>query len=59
MASESVLVDIGRFVHRISLEEMKRVLKFRGRNYNKFNTLIRESEEKQQQNHRKRIFTGR
>ena len=27
MASESVLVDIGRFVHRISLEEMKRVLK--------------------------------
>ena len=24
MASESVLVDIGRFVHRISLEEMKK-----------------------------------
>lgn len=26
-ASESVLVDIGRYVHRISLEEMKKVLK--------------------------------
>ena len=46
MASESVLVDIGRFVHRISLEEMKKgIEKSEERNYNKFNTLIRESEE--------------
>ena len=46
MASESVLVDIGRFVHRISLEEMKKGIENSGeRNYNKFNTLIRESEE--------------
>ena len=46
MASESVLVDIGRFVHRISLEEMKKGIEnSEERNYNKFNTLIRESGE--------------
>ena len=46
MASESVLVDIGRFVHRISLEEMKKGIEnSEETNYNKFNTLIRESEE--------------
>ena len=46
MASESVLVDIGRFVHRISLEEMKKGIEnSEERNYNEFNTLIRESEE--------------
>ena len=46
MASESVLVDIGRFVHRISLEEMKNGIEnSEERNYNKFNTLIRESRE--------------
>ena len=46
MASESVLVDIGRFVHRISLEEMKKGIEnSEERNYNKFNTLIRENEE--------------
>ena len=46
MASESVLVDIGRFVHRISLEEMKKGIEnSEERNYNKFDTLIRESEE--------------
>ena len=46
MASESVLVDIGRFVHRISLEEMKKGIEnSEERNYNKFNTLIHESEE--------------
>ena len=45
MASESVLVDIGRFVHRISLEEMKKGIEnSEERNYNKFNTLIRENE---------------
>ena len=46
MASESVLVDIGRFVHRISLEEMKKGIEnSEERNYNEFNTLIRESKE--------------
>ena len=46
MASESVLVDIGRFVHRISLEEMKKGIEnSEERNYNNFNTLIRESRE--------------
>ena len=45
-ASESVLVDIGRYVHRISLEEMKKGIEnSEERNYNKFNTLIRESRE--------------
>ena len=43
-ASESVLVDIGRYVHRISLEEMKKGIEnSEERNYNNFNTLIRES----------------
>ena len=46
MASESVLVDIGRFVHRISLEEMKKGIEnSEEKNYNEFNTLIRKSEE--------------
>lgn len=46
MASESVLVDIGRFVHRISLEEMKKGIEnSEERNYNEFNTLIHESKE--------------
>ena len=46
MASESVLVDIGRFVHRISLEEMKKGIEnSEERNYNEFNTLIRKSKE--------------
>ena len=45
-ASESVLVDIGRYVHRISLEEMKKGIEnSEERNYNNFNTLIRESRE--------------
>ena len=46
MASESALVDIGRFVHRISLEEMKKGIEnTEEKNYNEFNTLIRESKE--------------
>ena len=43
-ASESVLVDIGRYVHRISLEEMKKGIEnSEERNYNNFNTLMREN----------------
>ena len=46
MASESVLVDIGKFVHRISLEEMKKGIEnSEERNYNEFNTLIRKNKE--------------
>ena len=46
MFFKHTLVDIGRFVHRISLEEMKKGIEnSEERNYNKFNTLIRESEE--------------
>ena len=45
-ASESVLVDIGRYVHRISLEEMKKSIENpEERNYNNFTTLIREIKE--------------
>ena len=44
--SESVLIDIGRTVHKISLEEARKEVEISNeRNYNKFNTLIRESEE--------------
>ena len=45
-ASESVLVDIGRYVHRISLEEMKKSIENpEERNYNNFTTLICGSKE--------------
>ena len=44
-ASEPVLVDIGRYVHRISLEEMKKGIEnSEERNYNNFNTLIVKAE---------------
>ena len=42
--SESVLIDIGRTVHKISLEEArKEVEKSNERNYNNFTTLMRET----------------
>lgn len=41
--SESILIDIGKTVHKISLEEArKEVENFNERNYNNFTTLIRE-----------------
>ena len=50
-ASESILVDIGRYVHRISLEKMKKGIEnSEERNYNKFNTLIRESDRREEEN---------
>ena len=42
--SESILIDIGRTVHKISLEEArKEVEKSNERNYNNFTTLMRET----------------
>ena len=42
--SESILIDIGKTVHKISLEEArKEVEKSNERNYNNFTTLIREN----------------
>ena len=42
--SESVLIDIGRTVHKISLEEARKEVEISSeRNYNNFNTLMREN----------------
>jgi len=42
--SESVLIDIGRTVHKISLEEARKEVEISNeRNYNNFNTLIRKN----------------
>ena len=42
--SESVLIDIGRTVHKISLEEARKEVEISSeRNYNNFNTLMRET----------------
>ena len=42
--SESILIDIGKTVHKISLEEArKEVENFNERNYNNFTTLMRET----------------
>lgn len=42
--SESILIDIGRTVHKISLEEARKEVEIsKERNYNNFTTLIREN----------------
>lgn len=42
--SESILIDIGRTVHEISLEEARKEVEiYKERNYNNFTTLIREN----------------
>ena len=42
--SESILIDIGRTVHKISLEEARKEVEISNeRNYNNFNTLMREN----------------
>ena len=42
--SESILIDIGRTVHKISLEEARKEVEIsKERNYNNFTTLIRET----------------
>ena len=51
--SESVLIDIGRTVHKISLEEARKEVEISNeRNYNKFNTLMRENKNKGVENNK-------
>ena len=51
--SESVLIDIGRTVHKISLEEARKEVEISSeRNYNKFNTLMRENKNQDVENNK-------
>lgn len=51
--SESVLIDIGRTVHKISLEEARKEVEISNeRNYNNFNTLMRENENQDVENNK-------
>ena len=51
--SESVLIDIGRTVHKISLEEARKEVEISSeRNYNNFNTLMRENENQDVENNK-------
>ena len=51
--SESVLIDIGRTVHKISLEEARKEVEISNeRNYNNFNTLMRENKNKGVENNK-------
>ena len=55
--SESILIDIGKTVHKISLEEArKEVEKSNERNYNNFTTLIRETKTRMQKRKKKKIL---
>lgn len=51
--SESVLIDIGRTVHKISLEEARKEVEISNeRNYNNFNTLMHENKNKGVENNK-------
>ena len=51
--SESVLIDIGRTVHKISLEEARKEVEISNeRNYNNFNTLMCENENQDVENNK-------
>ena len=51
--SESVLIDIGRTVHKISLEEVRKEVEISSeRNYNNFNTLMRENKNQDVENNK-------
>ena len=51
--SESVLIDIGRTVHKISLEEARKEIEISSeRNYNNFNTLMRENKNQDVENNK-------
>lgn len=55
--SESILIDIGKTVHKISLEEArKEVEKSNERNYNNFTTLIREIKNQDAETKKKKIL---
>ena len=54
--SESVLIDIGRTVHKISLEEARKEVEISSeRNYNNFNTLMRENKNQDVETTKKKI----
>ena len=51
--SESILIDIGKTVHKISLEEARKEVEISSeRNYNNFNTLMRENKNKGVENNK-------
>ena len=51
--SESVLIDIGRTVHKISLEEARKEVEISSeRNYNNFNALMRENKNQDVENNK-------
>lgn len=51
--SESVLIDIGRTVHKISLEEARKEVEISSeRNYNNFNTLMRKNKNQDVENNK-------
>ena len=51
--SESILIDIGKTVHKISLEEARKEVEISNeRNYNNFNTLMRENKNKGVENNK-------
>ena len=51
--SENVLIDIGRTVHKISLEEARKEVEISSeRNYNNFNTLMRENKNQDVENNK-------
>ena len=51
--SESVLIDIGRTVHKISLEEARKEVEISNeRNYNNFNTLMRKNKNQDVENNK-------
>ncbi|MFR5916853.1 MAG: TnpV protein [Blautia wexlerae] len=55
--SESILIDIGKTVHKISLEEArKEVEKSNERNYNNFTTLMREIKNQDAETKKKKIL---
>ena len=51
--SESILIDIGKTVHKISLEEARKEVEISSeRNYNNFNTLMRENKNQDVENNK-------
>jgi N12 class adenine-specific DNA methylase/predicted RNA methylase len=51
--SESILIDIGKTVHKISLEEVRKEVEISNeRNYNNFNTLMRENKNQDVENNK-------
>ena len=55
--SESILIDIGKTVHKISLEEARKEVEIsKERNYNNFTTLMRETKNRDAETKKKKIL---